>query len=48
MRKKRIGFLLSVLMAILTLFVLGSTAHAKEISVSGLDANSAQVYDKNG
>ncbi|WP_369524283.1 Ig-like domain-containing protein [Lactiplantibacillus pentosus] len=48
MRKKRIGFLLSVLMAILTLFVLGSTAHAKEVSVSGLDANSAQVYDKNG
>ncbi|MDV0431470.1 SpaA isopeptide-forming pilin-related protein [Lactiplantibacillus sp. DA1] len=48
MRKKRVGFLLSVLMVILTLFVLGSTVHAKEINVTGLDVGSAKIYDSSG
>ncbi|MCG0723919.1 cell surface protein [Lactiplantibacillus plantarum] len=34
MRRKLVGYMLSMLTVILALFMLGSTAHAKEISVT--------------
>lgn len=37
-----------MLTVILALFMLGSTAHAKEISVTGLTAGNAIVLDANG
>ncbi|MGJ3789782.1 SpaA isopeptide-forming pilin-related protein [Lactiplantibacillus argentoratensis] len=48
MRRKLVGYMLSMLTVILALFMLGSTAHAKEISVTGLTAGNAIVLDANG
>ncbi|QAB22966.1 LPXTG cell wall anchor domain-containing protein [Lactiplantibacillus plantarum] len=48
MRRKLVGYMLSMLTVILALFMLGSTAHAKEISVTGLTADNAIVLDANG
>ena len=48
MRRKLVGYMLSMLTVILALFMLGSTAHAKEISVTGLTVGNAIVLDANG
>ncbi|MGY5234207.1 SpaA isopeptide-forming pilin-related protein [Lactiplantibacillus plantarum] len=48
MRRKLVRYMLSMLTVILALFMLGSTAHAKEISVTGLTAGNAIVLDANG